>query len=109
MNQARAQAEKDKDKDAARTLLEIANNELDTMELGYTPADSEYKALRDEISNLRKQLKRNEDTSSLFSKIKERPGSLTRQAIRQTDAVRRKKPAAQGSLVIVCSDALPKA
>jgi len=107
VNQARAQAEKDKD--AARTLEEIANNELErTMELGYTPADSEYKALRDEISNLRKQLKWNEDTSSLFSKIKERLGSWTRQAIRQTDAVRRKKPAAQGSLVIVCSDALPK-
>jgi hypothetical protein len=52
------------------------------MELGYTPADSEYKALRDEISNLRKQLKWNEDTSSLFSKIKERLGSLTR---RQSD------------------------
>jgi hypothetical protein len=49
-------------------LLEIANHELERgMELGYTPEDSDYKALRDEIKNLRKQLKGNEDTSSLCS------------------------------------------
>jgi hypothetical protein len=56
------------------------------MELGYTPDDSDYAALRDEINNLRKQLKGNEDSSSLFSRIKEKVASLTR---RRDDKQRR--------------------
>jgi YfdX protein len=88
--QARAQA----DKEAARSLLEVADHELErAMELGYTPDDKEYSTLRDEIKNLRKQLKGNEDASSLFTKLKERLASLTRrQRDKQTRAEAKKQP-----------------
>ena len=65
------------------------------MELGYTADDSYYKGLRDEIKNLRKQLKGNEDTSSVFARLKEKLASLTRpQAEKQTRS-EVQKPAAQ--------------
>jgi hypothetical protein len=74
-----AQAAKDKDKDAAHRVLEFADDQVvRLMELGYTPDNAEYSALRDEISNLRKQLKGKEDTTPLFSRIKEKVASLTR-------------------------------
>src|SRR6267143_112394 len=67
INEAQTQAPRDKE--AAQNLLEIANHELERgMELGYTPDDSYYKGLRDEIKSLRKQLKGNEDTSSVFAR-----------------------------------------
>ena len=73
-----AQSRAQTDKEAARSLLEVADNELErTLKLGYTSADSEYKALRDEISNLRKQLKGNEDTGSVFARLKERLAAFT--------------------------------
>jgi hypothetical protein len=78
-----AQAQAQKDKETAQKILETADHELErAMELGYTAEDSDYTSLRDEIKNLRKQLKSNEDTTSLFSRIKEKLGSLTR---RQSD------------------------
>ena len=74
-----AQAQAQTDKETARNLLEIANTELErAMELGYTAKDADYTALRDEIKNLRKQLKGNEDTAPLFSRLKEKLASLTR-------------------------------
>ena len=67
------EAQRIKDKDSARGLLDTARYELDrAMALGYAAKDPEYKALKDDISNLEKQLKTNEDTSSLFSKLQER-------------------------------------
>jgi hypothetical protein len=79
INAAQAQ----KDKEIAQRLLDTANHELErAMELGYTAEDADYTTLRDEITSLRKQLKGNEDTTSLFSRIKERLGSLMR---RQSD------------------------
>ena len=46
INEAQTQAQRDKE--AARNVLEVANHELERgMELGYTPDDSDYKALRD--------------------------------------------------------------
>jgi hypothetical protein len=52
--------------DAARDELERA------IALGYAAQDPEYKALKDDISVLEKQVKRNEETSSLFSKLQDR-------------------------------------
>ncbi len=74
-----AQEQAQSDKEAARTLLETASHELErAMELGYTPEDADYHALNEEIKNLRKQLKSNEDTTSLFSRVKDKLASLTR-------------------------------
>ena len=61
----------------------------------YATQDPEYKALKDEISNLQKQLKTNEDTSSLFSRLKERLSAfLKRQSTgkqsRQVESQRQK-------------------
>jgi hypothetical protein len=68
-----AQTQRNKDKDSARGLLDTARHELDrAMALGYASKDPEYKSLKDDISNLERQLKTNEDTSSLFSKLQER-------------------------------------
>ena len=91
LDEARARAQADKE--AARSLLEVVDHELErAMELGYTPDDKEYSTLRDEIKNLRKQLKGNEDTSSLFTKLKERLASLTRrQRDKQTRADAKKE------------------
>ena len=72
-----AQARRDTDKAAAQAFLETARYELDrAMALGYAAQDPEYKALKDEISNLQKQLKNNEDTTSVFSKLRERMSAL---------------------------------
>lgn len=89
-----AQAQAQKDKEAAQKLVEAANHELErAMELGYTAEDSDYTALQDEIKNLRKQLKGTEDTTSLFSRIKEKLGSLTRrQSDKQTRSDGQKQP-----------------
>jgi murein L,D-transpeptidase YcbB/YkuD len=88
------QAQATNDKDVAQKLLEAADDQLvRLMELGYTPDNSEYSALRDEIKNLRKQLKGNEDTTSLFSRIKEKLASLTRrQSERKTRSEEEKQP-----------------
>jgi hypothetical protein len=51
------------------------------MALGYAAQDTEYKTLKDEISKIEKQLKKNEVTSSFFSKLQERLSAfLTRQS-----------------------------
>jgi hypothetical protein len=73
-----AQALAQTDKEAANKLLNVANDELErTMLLGYTPDDSEYKALREEIKTLRKQLKSGEETGSFFARLKEKFAALT--------------------------------
>ena len=78
-----AQASAQSDKEGAQGLLEIANHELQrAVELGYTAEDADYKGLRDEINSLRKQLKGDEDTGSVFTRVKEKLASLTR---RQSD------------------------
>lgn len=71
INQAEAQS--DKDKEIALALLDTARYELErAMALGYSAHEPEYKTMRDEISNIQKQLKKNEDTSSFFSKLRDR-------------------------------------
>jgi hypothetical protein len=73
------------DKNAAQSQLEMAENQLQRCkDLGYAARDPEYLVLRDSISELRKQLKRNEDTGSAFKKITEKlAGILKRQSDRQ--------------------------
>ncbi|HEV7520442.1 MAG TPA: YfdX family protein [Candidatus Angelobacter sp.] len=89
-----AQEQAQKDKEAAQRILEVADHELErAMELGYTAEDSDYTTLRNEIRDLRKQLKGNEDTTSVFSRIKERLASVTRrQSDRQTRSDGQKQP-----------------
>lgn len=68
-----AEAQRDKDKEIALALLDTARYELDrAMALGYWAHEPEYKTMKDEISNIQKQLKKNEDTSSFFSKLQDR-------------------------------------
>ena len=69
-----AEAQRDKDKEIALALLDTARYELDrAMALGYSAQEPEYKTMKDEISNIQKQLKKNnEDTSSFFSKLQDR-------------------------------------
>ena len=68
-----AQVRRDKDKAEAQAFLETARYELErAMALGYAAQDPDYKVLKDEISNLQKQLKKNEDTTSLFARLRER-------------------------------------
>lgn len=67
-----AEAERDKDKEIAPALLDTARYELDrAMALGYWAHEPEYKTMKDEISNIQKQLKKNEDTSPFFSKLQD--------------------------------------
>jgi hypothetical protein len=69
-----AEAQRDKDKEIALALLDTARYELDrAMALGYSAQEPEYKTMKDDISNIQKQLKKNnEDTSSFFSKLQDR-------------------------------------
>lgn len=74
-----AQVQAQKDREAAQTLLDVAEHQLErAVGLGYTVKDSDYAALRDSIKDLRKQLRGNQDTGSLFSSIKDKLASLTR-------------------------------
>ena len=73
----KVQTRTQEDKNAARAILETAQLELDrATALGYAGQDPEYAALQNDISNLKKQLKGNEDTSSGFSKLKARLGAF---------------------------------
>jgi hypothetical protein len=68
-----AQGRAQEDKNAAQEFLELAQFELNRAKaLGYAGLDPEYTALKDDISNIKKQLKTKEDTASGFSKLKAR-------------------------------------
>ncbi len=72
-----AQAIRDTDKAGAQKLLDVARHELDrSRELGYLGNDPEYAALDKDIADLLKQLQGSTDTSSVFSKLKERVASF---------------------------------
>jgi hypothetical protein len=80
-----AQAKSKQDKNAAQTLLETAKKEVErSRELGYTGKDQEYVALNNEISNLEKQIKGNEDATAVFSRLKDKLSAfLKRQSERK--------------------------
>jgi hypothetical protein len=68
-----AQAQHDKDKDAALRLLATAREELDRAKLlGYAGNDPEYAALNQEVSEVERQIKGNENSASAFTRLKER-------------------------------------
>jgi hypothetical protein len=78
-----AESLRDKDKESARRIVVRAQGELDrAMALGYAGKDPEYQKLRDEVSQLEKLLKGNEDTTSVFSRLRQRLESLMK---RQSD------------------------
>ena len=74
---AAAEDARDRDRETARSLLTVAHNELErALELGYLTDDDEYKTLRRSISDLEKQLRGSDDTTSAFSRLKQRIASL---------------------------------
>lgn len=74
-----AESYREQDRDAATRLLDFARDELDrAVELGYSGDDDEYKALSRSISDLQKQLKGNENTTSAFAKLRERMAAFVR-------------------------------
>lgn len=88
---AEAQAVRDKDRDRAVALLNAARNELErAKELGYAGNDPEYAVLNREISDVEKQLKGNQGTASVFSRLKEKIEAFFK---RQSDTPKRSQPA----------------
>lgn len=74
-----AQKERNKDKSAAQVLLEVARKELDRSRyLGYAGKDPEYESLQNEIKSLEKQLKGDDDTTSVFAQLKEKLDAFLR-------------------------------
>ena len=72
-----AQAQRDKDKEAAKKQLAVAKQELDRAKaLGYAGNDPEYPALASAISDIEKQLNGGEDSTSAFTRLKERVASF---------------------------------
>jgi hypothetical protein len=92
INQAHTLAQKDKN--AAQKLVETAEFEVNrAMALGYARQDPEYAALKENISNLKKQLKGSEDTTSAFSKLKARLRALLkRESDRRTSSMSEQAP-----------------
>jgi hypothetical protein len=72
-----AEGRRDNDKGGARALLAAARAELDrARELGYAGNDPEYASLNKSISDLEKQLEGKENTTSAFTKLKEKISSF---------------------------------
>jgi hypothetical protein len=87
-------AQSQTDREATQRFLEIADHELQRAEaLGYATADPEYAALRDEIKNVRKKLRGNENATSMFTGLKEKIASLIhRQSEKRTGPEVQKQP-----------------
>lgn len=70
---AAAESVRDDDRETAVALLGFARHELErSMDLGYQGRDEEYKTLRRTISDLEKHLRRNENGTDAFTKLRER-------------------------------------
>jgi hypothetical protein len=68
-----AQAERDKDKAAAQRHLAFARAELERARLlGYAGNDPEYQTMNDEISDVERQLRGTDNTTSAFARLRER-------------------------------------
>jgi YfdX protein len=82
-----AQDESKKDRAVAQKLLETAKSELQrSKDLGYAGKDADYMSLNQQISNLEKGLKANQDTAPAFAQLKYKLGSLLK---RQSDRKQR--------------------
>jgi hypothetical protein len=68
-----AQQKSPTDKATAQELLKTAKIQLErSKELGYAGKDEEYASLNNDISNLQKQLKGNNDLTAVLAKLKEK-------------------------------------
>ena len=79
-----AKAKSQTDKALAQTLVETAKKETErAKELGYAGRDPEYAVLNTDISNLEKQLKGNEDATSVFAKLEDRLSAFLKRQSQQ--------------------------
>jgi hypothetical protein len=79
-----AKAKSQSDKAMAQALVETAKKETErAKELGYAGRDPEYTALNSDISNLEKQLKGNEDATSVFAKLEDRLSAFLKRQSQQ--------------------------
>lgn len=75
-----AQTKATQDKDSALRLLSMARTELERAKhLGYSGKDPEYTALASSISDVEKQIKNNGDTTTLFTKLRDRLAAFFKQ------------------------------
>ncbi|WP_437326397.1 YfdX family protein [Sorangium sp. So ce381] len=82
-----AQALREKDRDGAQRLLATARHELErAKELGYAGNDPEYAALHKDMADIEAQLKKKEDATSAFAKLKDRIAAFFK---RQSESERR--------------------
>jgi hypothetical protein len=74
---AEAHSQREQDKERSSRLVEAARRQLlRARELGYAIGDPDYQRLNDELSDLQKQLKANENTESVFNRIRQRLASF---------------------------------
>ena len=79
-----AKAKGQTDKPMAQTLMQTPKKETErAKELGYAGRDPEYVALNTDISNLEKQLKEDEDATSVFAKFEDRLSGFMKRQSRQ--------------------------
>ncbi len=79
-----AKAKSQTDKAMAQTLVQTAKKETErAKDLGYAGRDPEYAALNADISNLEKQLKGNEDATSVFAKLEDRLSAFVKRQSQQ--------------------------
>jgi hypothetical protein len=68
-----AKEQSQKDKNTAKALVATAKKEIQrSKELGYAPRAPEYEALNADVSNLEKQLNKDEDATSVFAKLEDK-------------------------------------
>src|SRR6202140_962725 len=79
-----AKAKNQSHKTMAQALVKTAKKETErAKELGYAGRDPEYAALNTDISNLEKQLKGNEDATSVFAKLEDRLSAFLKRQSQQ--------------------------
>jgi hypothetical protein len=79
-----AKEQSQKDKVLAQALVQTAKEEIErSKELGYVARAPEYEALNSDISTLEKQLKKNEDSTSVFAKLEDKLSAFLKRQSQQ--------------------------
>jgi len=79
-----AKAKSQSDKTMAQALVETAKKETErAKELGYAGRDPEYTGLNSDILNLEKQLKSNEDATSVFARLEDKLSAFLKRQSQQ--------------------------
>jgi hypothetical protein len=79
-----AKTKSQSDKAMAQTLVQTAKKEIErAKELGYAGRDPEYTALNSDITNLEKQLKSNEDATSVFARLENKLSAFLKRQSQQ--------------------------